>query len=163
MQAERGSGEPVFSDCELCAASQADDGAADTGGTEAARHLLVTGLLRQYYLAQQTCPVGVAEELFRLLSSSADPQVTMGAHAACCSGYSTRNDARRSPLTRRVAMAREVSQSNRQRHIAAVRCSLETGHPLPFTLEYACTGRDGRIHDVHSPARLASKAARCGV
>ena len=53
------------------------DGAADeANAVEAARHLLVAGLLRQYYLAQGRCPAGVAQELFRLLSSSADQQVT---------------------------------------------------------------------------------------
>ncbi len=75
-QAQRGPSEPAFVDCELCAAAVSDDVADETGAAaEAARHLLVTGLLRQHYLAQGTCPAGVARELIRLLSSSADQQV----------------------------------------------------------------------------------------
>ena len=74
-QAQCGSGNPDFPDCELCAASTTDYGGDEAGAAEAARHLLVNGLLRQYYVAQGKCPAGVARELFRLLSSSADQQV----------------------------------------------------------------------------------------
>ena len=68
---------PSFADCELCAASAADNDDVDdeAGAAEASRHLLVAGLLRQYYVARGTCPAGVAQELFRLLSSSPEPQV----------------------------------------------------------------------------------------
>jgi len=73
---QRGPSEPAFGDCELCAAAVPDDAADDAGAAaEAARHLLVAGLLRRHYLAQGTCPAGVAQELFRLLASSADQQV----------------------------------------------------------------------------------------
>ena len=86
-QAQRGPSGPAFSDCELCAASVPDD-VTDVAGVaaEAARHLLVTGLLRQHYLARGTCPAGVAQELFRLLSLSADQQVK-ALRAWCCDNY----------------------------------------------------------------------------
>ena len=75
-QAQQDSASPSFPDCELCRASAADDDDDEAGAAEAARHLLVAGLLRQYYLARGACPAGVARELFRLLSSSTDQQVT---------------------------------------------------------------------------------------
>lgn len=74
-QVHSGSSHPDFSDCKLCAASATEDAADKAVAAEAARHLLVTGVLRQYYAAQGTCPAGVAQELFRLLSSSSDQQV----------------------------------------------------------------------------------------